>query len=118
MTRILMVAIFGIAVSAAAASAQNKATTPKAAATAAATATAPVNLNTATVDQLATIPGVGPKMAERIIDYRQKNGGFKKVEDLMNVIGIGEKNFLKMRPLVTVAPPSAGGKQLASQPGQ
>ena len=103
-TRILMAAILGIAVSAAAASAQNKATTPKAAATVTATATAPVNLNTATVEQLATIPGVGPRMAERIIDYRQKNGGFKKVEDLMNVSGVGEKSFLKMKPLITVAP--------------
>jgi competence protein ComEA len=102
-TRILMAAILGIAVSAAAVSAQNKATTPKAAATA--TAAAPVNLNTATVEQLATIPGVGPRMAERIIDYRQKNGGFKKVEDLMNVSGVGEKSFLKMKPLITVTPP-------------
>jgi competence protein ComEA len=108
MTRILMAAIFGIAVSAAAASAQNRATTPKAAATATATATAPVNLNTATAEQLATIPGVGLKMAERIIDYRQKNGGFKKVEDLMNVSGVGEKSFLKMKPLITVTAPKTG----------
>ena len=106
-TRILMAAILGIAVSAAAASAQNKAT-PKTAATVTATATAPVNLNTATVEQLATIPGVGPRMAERIIDYRQKNGGFKKVEDLMNVSGVGEKSFLKMKPLITVTVPKAG----------
>ena len=106
MIRILMAAILGVAVSAAAANAQNKATTPKAAATSTATATAPVNLNTATVEQLATIPGVGPKMAERIIDYRQKNGGFKKVEDLMNVSGVGEKSFLKMKPLITVGTPS------------
>jgi competence protein ComEA len=107
-TRILMAAILAIAVSAAAASAQNKATMPKAAATATATATAPVNLNTATAEQLAAIPGVGPRMAERIIDYRQKNGGFKKVEDLMNVSGVGEKSFLKMKPLITVTPPKTG----------
>jgi len=107
-TRILMAAILGIAVSAAAASAQNKATTPQAGATTTATATAPVNLNTATAEQLATIPGVGPKMAERIIDYRQKNGGFKKIEDLMNVSGVGEKSFLKMKPLITVTAPKGG----------
>ena len=107
-TRILMTAILGIAVSAAAASAQNKATAPKSAAAVTATAAAPVNLNTATVEQLATIPGVGPKMAERIVDYRQKNGGFKKVEDLMNVSGVGEKSFLKMKPLITVTAPKTG----------
>ena len=105
MTRILMAAILGIAVSAAATSAQSKSTTQKAATGATATAAAPVNLNTATAEQLATIPGVGPKMAERIIDYRQKNGGFKKVEDLMNVSGVGEKSFLKLKPLVSVPPP-------------
>ena len=114
MTRILMAALAAMALSTAAIAAQGRAAAPKAVATAA----APVNLNTATAEQLATIPGVGPRMAERIIDYRQKNGGFKKVEDLMNVSGIGEKNFLKMRPLVSVTPPAAAGKQLASQPGQ
>ena len=62
-----------------------------------------INLNSATVDQLEKLPGVGPKMAELIVEYRQKNGGFKKIEDLMNVKGIGEKKFLKLKPLVSVA---------------
>jgi competence protein ComEA len=105
MIRIMMAAIAAIALSTTALSAQGKAPAPKPTATTA----APVNLNTATADQLATIPGVGPKMAERIIDYRQKNGGFKKIEDLMNVSGVGEKSFLKMKPLITVT---------AARPGQ
>jgi competence protein ComEA len=61
-----------------------------------------VNLNTATQAQLETLPGVGAKAAERILEYRQKNGQFKKIEDLMNVKGIGEKSFLKLKPLLTV----------------
>ena len=68
-----------------------------------ASASAPVNLNTATVAQLETLPGIGKSTAERILEYREKSGGFKKVEDLMNVRGIGEKSFLKLKPLVTVA---------------
>ena len=68
----------------------------------AAAATAPVNLNTATQAQLESLPGVGAKAAERILEYRQKNGRFKKVEDLMNVKGFGEKTFLKLKPLLTV----------------
>jgi competence protein ComEA len=74
---------------------------------------APVNLNAATVEQLATLPGIGPKVAERILEYRTKNGGFKKIEELMNVKGIGEKSFLKIKPLVSVAKPdkaSGGGE--------
>ena len=66
-------------------------------------ATTPVNLNTATVAQIATLPGIGDKAAQRIVEYREKNGGFKKVEDLMNVKGIGEKSFLKLKPMITVA---------------
>jgi competence protein ComEA len=61
-----------------------------------------VNLNTATSAELETLPGVGAKMAARIIEYRQKKGPFKKVEELMNVQGIGEKNFLKLKPQLTV----------------
>ena len=63
-----------------------------------------VNINSATAEQLDALPGVGAKLAARIIEYRQKNGGFKKLEDLMNVQGIGEKNFLKLKPLITLGP--------------
>jgi competence protein ComEA len=69
----------------------------------AAVAKAPVNLNTATIDQLQTLPGIGRATAQRILEYRQKAGGFKKIEELMNVKGIGEKSFLKLKPLIAVA---------------
>lgn len=68
-----------------------------------AAASAPVNLNSASVAQLEALPGIGRATAERIVEYRQKNGAFKKPEDLMNVRGIGEKSFLKLKPLITVA---------------
>jgi competence protein ComEA len=72
----------------------------------------PINLNTATQTQLESLPGIGAKAAQRILEFRQKNGSFKKIEDLMNVKGIGEKNFLKLKPYITVgaqkAEPSAG----------
>lgn len=76
--------------------------TPAAKAAPAATASAPINLNTATQAQLESLPGIGAKAAQRILEYRQKNGSFKKIEDLMNVKGIGEKNFLKLKPYITV----------------
>lgn len=68
-----------------------------------ATASAPVNINSATAAQLQTLPGVGAGTAQRILEYRQKNGSFKKVEELMNVKGVGEKSFLKLKPLVVVS---------------
>jgi competence protein ComEA len=65
-------------------------------------APAVVNLNTASSAQIEALPGVGASTAKRIIEYRDKNGGFKKIEELMNVKGIGEKSFLKLKPLITV----------------
>ena len=68
-------------------------------------ASTPLNLNTATAAQLESLPGVGARTAALIVEYRQKNGAFKKIEDLMNVRGVGEKSFLKLKPLITVTPP-------------
>ena len=56
-----------------------------------------ININTAGIDQLQTLNGVGPKMAERILDQRHRIGGFKKVSDLMKVKGIGQKTLEKFR---------------------
>ncbi len=63
---------------------------------------APVDLNAAGVEELETLPGVGPRTAQRIVEYRDESGGFTKIEELMNVRGIGEKTFLRLRALVTV----------------
>jgi len=70
-------------------------------------ADAVVNLNTASLAELESLPGIGKSTAQRILDYRQKSGGFKKVEELMNVKGIGEKSFLKLKSRLTVAAPKA-----------
>jgi competence protein ComEA len=80
---------------------------PKPKAAAAATPATLLNLNTATVADLQALPGIGVATAKLILEHRQKNGGFKKVEELMNIKGIGEKSFLKLKPLVTVAPEKA-----------
>ncbi len=63
---------------------------------------AKVDLNHATLSQLDELPGIGPVIAERIIQFREDNGPFKRREDLMNVPGIGEKTFLKLEERITV----------------
>jgi competence protein ComEA len=62
----------------------------------------PVNLNTATVQQLETLPGVGPVLAQHIIDYRDQHGGFTSVDQLRQVSGIGDAKFADLRNRVTV----------------
>ncbi|MEU6350634.1 ComEA family DNA-binding protein [Streptomyces sp. NPDC047072] len=61
---------------------------------------APVSLNTATVDQLDTLPGVGPVLAQHIVDYRTQHGGFRSVDELREVNGIGDRRFADLRDLV------------------
>jgi competence protein ComEA len=62
-----------------------------------------INLNSATVAQIASLPGIGPKTADLVVQYRTKNGPFKKIEEIMNVRGVGEKSFLKIKDRLTVA---------------
>lgn len=62
----------------------------------------PVNINTASAEMLAALNGVGDKKAADIVAYRTTNGKFNKVEDLLNVKGIGEKTLEKNRPMLTV----------------
>ncbi|MFF9284466.1 helix-hairpin-helix domain-containing protein [Streptomyces griseosporeus] len=60
----------------------------------------PVSLNTATVEQLDTLPGVGPVLAQHIVDYRTEHGGFRSVDELREVNGIGDRRFADLRNLV------------------
>lgn len=71
---------------------------------------AAVNLNTASKDELDGVKGIGPVKAQAIIDYRQKNGSFKSVDDLKNVKGFGEKSVDKLRSELTVSGGSSAKK--------
>jgi len=61
-----------------------------------------INLNTATVQQLRTLPGVGPVLAKRIVEFREKRHGFKRVEELLAIPGISEKKWKVIRDKVEV----------------
>jgi competence protein ComEA len=73
---------------------------------------APININTASAAELTSIQGIGPAKAQSIIEYREKNGTFKTVDDLKLVRGIGDKMLEQLRPQVTVGgnAPSAPSK--------
>ena len=70
--------------------------------TAASAPQALVNLNTATLEELDALPGVGPATAQKIIDYRTQSGGFKTIDDLKNVSGIGDVKFAALKDAVTL----------------
>jgi competence protein ComEA len=61
-----------------------------------------ININTANLESLSGLPGIGPELAQRVVDYRSKNGSFKTIEDLKKVKGIGEKIYEKIAPLISV----------------
>ncbi|OGF65176.1 MAG: hypothetical protein A2Y62_17515 [Candidatus Fischerbacteria bacterium RBG_13_37_8] len=61
-----------------------------------------VDINKASVQELAGLPGIGLKIAERIVEYRNKNGKFKSAEEIMNVRGISEKKFERIKKLISV----------------
>ncbi len=73
-----------------------------------------VNVNQASASQLALLPRVGPKLAEKIIAQRTQSGGFKRAEDLMEVKGIGEKMFATLKPYVSVSGPTTLTEKVSS----
>ncbi len=65
----------------------------------------PLDINSATAEQLQQVPGIGPKMAEAIVHMRETSGPFRRVDDLLAIRGIGKKKYRMIRPYVTVHPP-------------
>ncbi len=61
-----------------------------------------ININSADIESLSQLPGIGEKTAQKIIEYREANGNFKDISDLLNVKGIGQKKFDKLKSLLTV----------------
>ena len=64
-----------------------------------------IDLNSATVEQLIQLPGIGPVIARRIVEYRTEHGPFTSVEEVLNIKGIGPKRFERIKDLITVIPP-------------
>lgn len=68
----------------------------------------PLNLNSASVEQLQQVPGIGPGTAKAIVQFRVKSGPFRRVEDLLAIRGITHRKLAKLRPYLTVASPPSG----------
>ena len=69
----------------------------------------PLDLNAATLEQLTALPGVGPVTAKAIIDFRQRSGPFRRVEDLLAIRGITDRRLKALRPYITVQPVKNAG---------
>jgi competence protein ComEA len=91
---VLVFALAGVAPAAA---------SPAAAPKAGASEARPVDINTADTAALESVPGIGKSLSQRIIAFREKNGPFQSVDDLLKVQGVGEKSIQKLRPYLTVA---------------
>lgn len=74
----------------------------------------PINLNTATATELATLKGIGPAKAQAIVEHRDKNGPFKSIDDLKMVRGIGDKMLEQLRPQLSVDAKPAGDAPAAA----
>lgn len=61
-----------------------------------------ISINSASLSELDTLPGIGPSIGAKIIEYREKNSGFKNIEEIKNVAGIGEKTYEKLKDLITL----------------
>jgi|UniRef100_A0A7V3RHR9 competence protein ComEA len=61
-----------------------------------------ISINSADVEELCALPGIGPAIAQRIVEYRKKNGGFKSIDEIKAVKGIGEKLFEKIKPYIKI----------------
>jgi competence protein ComEA len=95
---VIVILVFALSVSFAFAQGSSKVDTGKAIAQ----STSKININKATVDQLMEIKGIGQSYAKRIVEYRDKNGPFKKIEDIKEIKGIGDKLFESIKDLITV----------------
>jgi competence ComEA-like helix-hairpin-helix protein len=76
----------------------------------------PFDLNTATLQQLEELPGVGPVTAQKILDFRAKSGPFKSVSDLLAIPRISKSRFAKIKPYVYVKPPASKSAPSAHHP--
>lgn len=74
-----------------------------------------VNINQATSAELARLPRVGAKLADRIVSHRKEHGPFKRIEDLMEVKGVGEKFFSTLKPYLTVTGPTTLAEKVSSK---
>lgn len=70
----------------------------------------PVNINTASAEELQKVPGIGPATAARIVEWRETQGRFERLEDLLNIRGIGTQTLERLRPYLEVGDPEAEGR--------
>lgn len=79
---------------------------------------AAVNINTATQEELASLPHIGPTKAKAIVEYRKANGGFKALDELKKIKGIGDKTFEKLKPQLSLTGETSTGSEPAKASGK